>query len=456
MGNGSSNQRWKVNPNSAQSEIKKLKGARKQINSMKSSLQSAVSFCDMAKLSCSRISNIYQQEGLSPFFYTVLEKPVSLQANVNEASHTVDKLISNLSLASTGVVAYSNNIGTGNTVVGKGKKKKPKKNKTNAKRTNDRRAYIPFPHNHSNDTKAEVVSGVTSGAWPYIVYNGISYYTKEEYERAKQQDEEIAKKDETIKQQEQTINEKDQKINDQQNTINNQNNEINNLKSQQQQEEQPQQTVQQEQQQQSQPQNTSYSSNTEEESTAEENPVEESTSKTTDDASVGKETGTETDEDTDTSDTKDDTKTIEIDDKEESDTPTKKSSPIPAILGVGAAGAAGFAGVRYIKNKNKDTYNAEEYDEEEDSEDVDYSYSDDNNGEESYINEKYSASGNASENLPSSEGIEKSNDLPVTDETVEIENDNINRDSNNLSLDEDEDIKIEDDYEDDFEDEELE
>lgn len=128
--------------------------------------------------------------------------------------------------------------------------------------------------------------------------------------------------------------------------------------------------------------------------------------------------------------------TIEINDKPSTSSNSRSShggSVIPAVLGVGAAGAAGFAGVRYIKNKNKDNYSEENYDDEEGSEEVDYSYSDDNNGEDSYSEEKYSAD-------------KKNKDhMSVDGDTIKI-----NDDSNSLSLDEDEEIKIEDDYQDDF------
>ncbi|MBQ2640219.1 MAG: hypothetical protein IJF92_05635 [Bacilli bacterium] len=127
----------------------------------------------------------------------------------------------------------------------------------------------------------------------------------------------------------------------------------------------------------------------------------------------------------------------EGDSGDDTSSPKRKTNVVPAILGVGAAGAAGFAGVRYIKNKNKDNYNTEEYDE-NDSDDVDYSYSDDSNGEDNYSEEKYSA------------GSKKEDHLSVDGDTIKV-----NDDSNNLSLDEDEEIRIEDDYQDDF-DEELE
>ena len=181
-------------------------------------------------------------------------------------------------------------------------------------------------------------------------------------------------------------------------------------------------------------------------STADTEPSEGIRSETSTESAAGTTTSTGDDETITPDEPKEDDDSITIG-GDESDTPTKSKSGgsvIPAVLGVGAAGAAGFAGVRYIKNKNKNNYITEEYDE-ENSEDVDYSYSDDENGEENYSEEKYNANNGDNSNL-SVDG----DSVKVSDDTISIEND-----SNNLSLDEEEDIKIDDDYQDDF-DEELE
>lgn len=142
----------------------------------------------------------------------------------------------------------------------------------------------------------------------------------------------------------------------------------------------------------------------------------------------------ETDIDTD-EDTSADEDAVLIDDK--TDTPTKKSSGgsiVPGVLGVAAAGAAGVAGVRYIKNKDKNKYIVDE-DEEEDSDDEEVN---DNQ------NDNYSYQATSHDNM-----------IDETEEPVskyKAGNDNINK----LSLDEEEDIKIDNNYEDDEFNEELE
>ncbi|MBE6158031.1 MAG: hypothetical protein E7160_04480 [Firmicutes bacterium] len=117
-----------------------------------------------------------------------------------------------------------------------------------------------------------------------------------------------------------------------------------------------------------------------------------------------------------------DDSTVVIDDSTTTTTSSSSSkssggSIIPGVLGVAAAGAATVAGVRYIKNKDKDNYSVDEYDEDDDDDD-DYSYSAKKNDEPV---DKYKAGGN----------------------------------TNNLNLDDVDDIKIEDDFDDDF-DQELE
>ncbi len=132
--------------------------------------------------------------------------------------------------------------------------------------------------------------------------------------------------------------------------------------------------------------------------------------------------GSDSGSETDTGDTTSADDVSVIDENAEP-TPTKSSSGggsvIPGVLGVAAAGAAGFAGVRYIKNKNKDKFIVDEYDDSDEDEE-DYSY-----------NDKSEASG----------------------EKYKAGSDKVN----NLSLDEEQDIKIGEDYdEDDDVNEELE
>lgn len=141
-------------------------------------------------------------------------------------------------------------------------------------------------------------------------------------------------------------------------------------------------------------------------------------------------------DDTDTTTDVDDTEnTVVIEDDSDtsnsSSTSKGGSSPIPAILGVTAAGAATVAGVRYIKNKNK----SNEYDNDDD----DGAFEDDfdNNNDDDSGNDDTTYAYQAPQKEVSSEKYRAGS-------------------INKLVLDDSSDINISDSYDDDNEDEELE
>jgi len=144
------------------------------------------------------------------------------------------------------------------------------------------------------------------------------------------------------------------------------------------------------------------------------------------------------------------TETIMIDDESTSniasdileESTKSNSNAIPIGLGVAAAGAAAIAGARYIKNKDRDEY-TDEYDDNYDE------YKDDNYNDNNNDNDNtYDESKDDTSEIDYSYKAESTNEITSHNENIDEYNAG---EINKLSLEDGDDVMIDDDYyEDDF------